>query len=434
MTNQLVHSLAGVIDRVLESSSRANDMQPTKYWWPLCVATYGTEEILEALDSLCAFRTTMWEKTAEFERRFALLEKRRHAVMVNSGSSADLLLALLMANPARPLFEPGDEVLVPAVTWPTQVWSIQMAGFHARLVDVDPATLNICPDALRRSIGPRTRAVFLVHVLGNPCPMDAVLSICREHGLIVVEDCCEALGSTWEGVPVGNFGIGAAFSFFFSHHLTTMEGGMVTTDDDEHADHLRILRAHGWTRNVSTTAQANRAPGIDSRYTFVNWGLNVRPTEIQASFGLRQLDRLPGFAARRTALATRFYEGISRIPCLSGPVVDDRASVQWMALPIMIDADAPFTRADLARHLEAEGVETRPIIAGNLARQPAARLFPGLASGPLRGADAVHDRGLYVGLSPMFQDSAIDRLIDVLASFVQRHSRCESSTPSINAV
>ncbi len=434
MTNKLVQSIAGVIDLVLESSSRANEMKPTKYWWPLSVATYGTEEILEALDSLCAFRTTMWEKTAEFERRFALLAQRRHAVMVNSGSSADLLLALMMANPERPLLQPQDEILVPAVTWPTQVWSIQMAGFHARLVDVDPATLNVCPDALRRSIGPRTRAVFLVHVLGNPCPMDAILRICREHGLILLEDCCEALGSTWEGVPVGNFGIGAAFSFFFSHHVTTMEGGMVTTDDDAHADHLRILRAHGWTRNLATAAQPDGAPGVDPRYTFVNWGLNVRPTEIQAGFGLRQLDRLPGFAARRTALAARFYEAISRTPFLSGPVVDERASVQWMALPIMIDADAPFTRSDLASYLESTGVETRPIIAGNLARQPAARLFPGLASGPLRGADAVHDRGLYVGLSPLFPDSALDRLVDVLTSFVQGHSRCASSTPSINAV
>ena len=434
MTNKLVQSIAGVIDLVLESSSRANEMKPTKYWWPLSVATYGTAEILEALDSLCSFRTTMWEKTVEFERRFALVQQRRHAAMVNSGSSADLLLALLMANPARPLLEPGDEVLVSAVTWPTQVWSLQMAGFQVRLVDVDPATLNICPEALRQSIGPRTRAVFLVHVLGNPCMMDAIMPICQEHGLTVVEDCCEALGSTWDGVPVGNFGIGAAFSFFFSHHMTTMEGGMVVTDDDEHADHLRILRAHGWTRNLPAAAQASFAPGIDPRYTFVNWGLNVRPTEIQAGFGLRQLDRLPGFAARRTALAARFYEAVSQMPWLSGPIVDDRATVQWMALPIIIQAGAPFTQADLAAHLESVGVETRPIIAGNLARQPAARLFPDLAPSPLPGADVVHDRGIYVGLSPMFHDSGLDRLISVLAGFAERDSRCESSTPSTNAV
>jgi CDP-6-deoxy-D-xylo-4-hexulose-3-dehydrase len=406
---------------LLEAHSRINEAKPVKYWYPLSMASYGVEEILEALDSMCSFRTSMWEKTAEFERSFAKYQNCSDAVMVNSGSSADLLLSFLLTGPPSPKLERGDEILIPAVTWPTQVWSPMMAGLKVRLVDIDPDTLNISLGDLEWKITPSSRAIFLVHLLGNPCDMGGILELARTHNLIVIEDCCEALGSEWNGVKVGNFGLGAAFSFFFSHHITTMEGGMITTNDPDLADRLRILRAHGWLRNVDPSRCPVSDDETDARYSFVNWGFNLRPTELQAGFGLQQLAKLPEFTERRGKLASRFFSYIDGSRFLSRPAVSASGRPIWMALPVLLKECAPFRRHDITAYLERSGVETRPIVAGNLTRQPAARLFEGLRAGSYPGADVVHDRGFYVGLSPFVEDAAMDRLIDCLDAFLGRY-------------
>lgn len=418
MNNQLLARLDGLIELILESSSRVNEAKPNKYWYPLSMASFGTAEILEALDSMCSFRTTMWEKTAKFESAFADWTGAAGAVMVNSGSSADLLLSFLLANPERPLVKPGATVLLPAVTWPTQIWSILMAGFKVRLVDVDPATLNISIDDLRRKMTPDVGAIFVVHLMGNPCRMQEVLEICSHHGAVLVEDCCEALGARWNGTHVGNFGIGGAFSFFFSHHITTMEGGMITISDPVLLDQVRVLRAHGWLRNVSEIPSSMTDLDIDPRYAFVNWGFNVRPTELQAGFGLRQLEKLPAFNARRDQLARRFFDWVDQSPWFSRPEVDTNAETSWMALPLLLNEQAPASRRQVTAFLESRGIETRPVVTGNVARQPAARLFPGLSQGPLPGADIVHKRGFYIGLSPFVTDASMDRLLETFEALL----------------
>jgi len=233
------------IDAIIKKGKLDNLSRPTRYWYPLSLPTYGTDEILEAVSSMCLFRTSMGEKTRQFERRFAEYQECAHALMVNSGSSADFLLGLLLTDPLSPLLNAGDEVIVPVVTWPTQIWSMMMSGLKVKLVDVDPTTLNVDLDDLERCISERTRAIFIVHLMGNPCQMDRILKLLQKNEIYLIEDCCEAMGATWNGTKVGNFGIGAAFSFFFSHHITTMEGGMVTVNDSNAAERLHILRAHG---------------------------------------------------------------------------------------------------------------------------------------------------------------------------------------------
>lgn len=413
-------ALVKILEELVVSASRKNLAKPQRYWYPLSQASYGTEEMAEAIDSMVSFRTSMWEKTAEFEQRFAAWQGAREAVMVNSGSSADLILSFLLAEPDRRLLQPGDEVLVPAVTWPTHAWSPMMAGFRVRLVDVDPATLNVSVEDLKRRIGPRTKALFLVHLMGNPCPMEQLLEVARERNLVVLEDCCEALGAEWNGRKVGSFGLGGTFSFFFSHHMTTMEGGMVVTNDAQASDRLRILRAHGWLRNTRHTKFDLEGRDVDPRYAFVGWGFNVRPTELQAGFGLHQLAKLPEFNLRRAALARRFFSFIGRSHWLSAPIVDEKATPSWMALPVLLHPEAPFTRAQLTDYLEGHGVETRPIVTGNLLRHPAAERFPDLADSPLPGADAVHARGFYIGLSPFVSDTEMDRLIEAFSAFLNR--------------
>lgn len=413
--------LTGVVELLLQSANRINEAKPRRYWYPLSLATYGAEEIVEVLDSLCSFRTTMWEKTLLFERRFAAYQGSSDCVMVNSGSSADLLLCSLLTNPLQPLLNKGDEILIPIVTWPTQIWSAMMAGLKVRFVDVNPDTLNIDIADLEAKITPATRAIFLVHVMGNPCPMDSILAIAKTHNLLILEDCCEALGAEWNGVKVGNFGVGGSFSFFFSHHITTMEGGMITCPDGKTADQLRILRAHGWLRNVDTVPYQITNEELDPRYAFVNWGFNVRPTDVQAGFGLPQLEKLPVFNRRREALAARFFSFIDQTPFLSRPQVDPLARPSWFALPLLLTSEAPFPRRELTTYLEEQGIETRPIIAGNLARHPVARLFKEFSETTYPGADVIHRRGFYVGLSPLQTDATMERLIVCFQQFLDRY-------------
>jgi CDP-6-deoxy-D-xylo-4-hexulose-3-dehydrase len=296
-----------------------------------------------------------------------------------------------------------------------------MAGLRVRFVDVDPRTLNIDFDDVERRITPATRALSLVHLMGNPCDMDRALGLAAKHDLVVVEDCCEALGSEWNGKKVGNFGFAAGFSFFFSHHMTTMEGGMITCQAPETADLARVLRAHGWLRNANVAWPAADDPDVDPRYTFVNWGFNVRPTELQAGFGLRQLEKLPAFNHRRQVLAERFFAYVDRTPCFRRPQVCESAKPAWFALPLVICGDAPFSRRDVVRYLEDSGVETRPIVAGNMARQPVARHFADFDAREYVGADLLHRNGFYVGLSPLHGIGHVDRLVECLSSFVARY-------------
>jgi CDP-6-deoxy-D-xylo-4-hexulose-3-dehydrase len=362
----------------------------------------------------------MWEKTAEFEQRFSTYQQCAGSVMVNSGSSADLLMAYLLTNPARPLAQSGDEVLIPVVTWPTHVWSAKMAGLKVRFVDVDPATLNLDLDDVENSIvSGRTRVLFPVHLMGNPCDMGRLMSLAAKHDLLVLEDCCEALGSEFDGRKVGNFGVAGSFSFFFSHHMCTMEGGMVSTNEPWAPEQLKILRAHGWLRNVDVSSYDLDSYDVDPRYAFCNWGFNLRPTELQAGFGLVQLEKLPGFNERRESLARRFFDFIDKSRALHRPTVAPRARPSWFALPLVIDRDAPFKRAEITRHLEQKGIETRPIVAGNLSRHPVSKLFPEFRERTFPGADQIHERGFYVGLSPMTTDRNMDDLINVFGDFLE---------------
>lgn len=421
MNNESSRKLSGVIELLLESSSRINEAKQQKYWYPLSMATYGVEEIIEAIDSMCSFRTTMWEKTREFEKRFAEYQGSAEAVMVNSGSSADLLLCFLLTNPRKPVLPKNSEILMPVVTWPTQIWSAMISGLNVRLVDVDPLTLNMDLEDLRRKITPQTKAIFLVHLMGNPCNMDRIQEIAKTHDLLILEDCCESLGSEWNGIKVGRFGFGGTFSFFFSHHMTTMEGGIVVCQDSATADELRILRAHGWLRNVNDSEKVFAEYPVDPRYAFVNWGFNVRPTEVQAAFGLRQLEKLEVFNQRREKLATRFFEFIDSTPLLLRPEVYASGRPSWFALPVLIADEAPFSRAEFSCYLENEGVETRPIVVGNIMRHPVASLFEEFKDNSFPGADTVHNHGFYLGLSPLITDGTMDRLLECLNHFLKRY-------------
>jgi CDP-6-deoxy-D-xylo-4-hexulose-3-dehydrase len=255
------------------------------------------------------------------------------------------------------------------------------------MVDVDPHTLCIDPASARAARGPRTRAVLAVHLLGQPADVDAF------DDLIVLEDACGAHGAVHRGRRVGGIGVAGAFSFFFSHHISTIEGGMIVTGDEALADAMRSLRAHGWVRErADRAAWAARCPEIDPRFLFVSAGYNLRPTEIAGAFGLVQAKRLPVWLARRRANHTAWCETLADLV----DVFPEAAGTEHagFAFPMLARDD----RAGLMAHLEANGIETRPISGSNLARQPAFERVPGArAPVPLPVADRVHTHGLFVG-------------------------------------
>jgi CDP-6-deoxy-D-xylo-4-hexulose-3-dehydrase len=411
---EVVSSVSAAVKESFQTASKH-----PKYWYPLATPTFGSDEILEALESMVSFKTTMWDKTRQFEEEFGQ-RYAAEAVMVNSGSSADLLLMFGMNKKSGGPLSDGDVVLVPAVTWPTQIWSIMMAGFIPRLVDVNPKTMNVDIEDLKSKISKDVKALFLVHLMGNPADMGAIQEICQVNDLYLLEDCCESIDAKYGDEFVGNFGVGASFSFFFSHHITTMEGGMILTKDPEFAHRMRLLRAHGWARHIATTEEIEM--GIDPRYTFVNWGFNVRPTELQAGFGIHQIRKLSEFNDLRNRNAAKLQEVFSKhAHHFSVMEVTKNSSCSWFAFPVLINKTAPFAREDLTAYFEKNGVETRPVVAGNMARQPGFKALIQDEVLGLPGADLIHETGFYIGIHPIDYQDEISKLEQILEEFLTRY-------------
>jgi len=385
---------------------------------PLSVPLYGADEVCAALEALLEQRVTMGARVREFERDFAEFIGSRHAIMVNSGSSANLLaLSVLASRSLSSGLRPGDEVIVPAVTWSTTLAPILQVGCVPVLVDIDEWTLNARIDQVREAISPATRAIFAVHLLGNPADMGLLAELAQERGIWLLEDTCESLGSAIGERRAGSFGDFGTFSFYFSHHITTIEGGMLVTDDDRLADLARSMRAHGWTRDLSNRAELEAAnPWIDPRFLFVNVGYNLRPTELQGAFGVVQLRRLDEFNERRRANAGYL---IAKLSDLSGELrfvtEQEGARSTWFGFTVVL-ADAQTRRA-LSGHLERRGIETRPIVAGNLAVQPAFRDNPHRIVGSLGNATQIAERGLFVGNHPNLSQGHLDHIVEAFRSF-----------------
>jgi CDP-6-deoxy-D-xylo-4-hexulose-3-dehydrase len=390
---------------------------------PLHVPSYGAEEVNEALDCLLSTRVTMGDKVRRFEALWAEYLGVREAVMVNSGSSANLVAAAALVNPAfpRPL-APGDEVIVPAVAWSTTYFPLVNVGLVPVLVDVDLDTFTIDPEAAAAAVGPRTRALMPVHLLGNACDMRALDALTARHGLVMIEDACEAHGARFEGKFVGTFGAMGMFSFYFSHHISTIEGGMLVTDDPALADLARTLRAHGWTRDVKRKPVIVNPP-IDERFLFVNLGYNLRPMELQGAFGLHQVAKLEPFIKARRDNVDFWNAGLRRhtrwLRECRGRDTRGSRSV-WFGYPITVRPEAPFSRDDLVRFLESRRIATRPIMAGNFCDQPAIGLFPHRIAGGLDRAEQVMRQSFFIGNHHAISDRDRAYVVECFDEFMAR--------------
>jgi len=398
-----------------------------KYKIPLSIPSFSWEEVTEAIDSLLSTRLTMGEKVKRFEDLFAKYIGSKEAIMVNSGSSANLIALSILSNPilGENAIKPCDEVIVPAVTWSTSIFPILNVGAIPVLVDVDVETFSIKDEDIERSITDKTRAIIPVHLLGFPCDMNKIMNIANKYKLYVIEDSCEAHGAEWNGKKVGTFGDIGTFSFFFSHHITTIEGGMIITNNEEYAELAKILRAHGWIRDIKRRDQvAKEYPEIDPRFLFINIGFNVRPTEIQGAFGIHQMKKLEAFIKIRRENAKYWNEELSKYSKYF-IIHDEKKNTRavWFGYPLTVKPTAPFKKKALTDYLESKGIETRPLVAGNMDEQPAMKLFRYRKIGNLPNSHLIMRNSFFIGNHHAISEEKREYFVNVIKSFVKEKAR-----------
>ncbi len=373
---------------------------PGKTRIPLTVPTYDSDEVEEAVDSLLSTWVTMGGKVKKFEEAFAKYNGSTYAVMVNSGSSANLLALSVLINPLlSDHIEKGNEIITPAVTWATTVYPIANVGCTPVLVDVDPKTFNINPEEVEKAISPKTQAIVPVHLLGGPCQIDKIKMIAEDHDLYFVEDACESTGAEIQSKKVGSFGDMGTFSFFISHHISTIEGGMIVTDNDELYEYLKAMRAFGWVRDLrDKNRYASENKGVDSRFLFLTDGYNVRPTEIQGAFGIHQIKKLDKFIETRRRNAAYWSKKLSPYSdLLILPEEQPGTKHVYFGYHLTVRPEAPFDREQLVNHLENKLIETRPIMAGNMAEQPVMKHLPHRIVGSLDNSRTIMRNSFFFG-------------------------------------
>ncbi|MFA6530341.1 MAG: aminotransferase class I/II-fold pyridoxal phosphate-dependent enzyme [Candidatus Micrarchaeia archaeon] len=345
---------------------------PGKSKVPLSYPSYGKEEVREAMDSILSGWVTMGKKVKLFEELYAKYIGMPSCVMVNSGSSANLLALSVLASPKlKNHVGRGDEIITPAVTWATSVSPISQIGAVPHLVDVDLETYNMNLEQVEKSITKKTKAIMAVHLLGNPCDMKLVMEIAERHGLYVIEDTCESHGAETSGRKCGSFGDFSTFSFFFAHHISTVEGGAVLTRNEELNEICRSMRAYGWIRDMANKEQYMPESRMDEKFTFAYPGYNFRPTDINAAFGIHQIKKIESFIEKRGKnaeyLAKRLAPYSDFLHLLA---IKPGTRCSWFGYPITLKPNAGFSRDELRNFLEARGIETRPIMTGDITRQP----------------------------------------------------------------
>lgn len=385
--------------------------------YPLATNTWNEEEV-EAIQSVIASgRYTMGPQVKAFEEAFAAHFGTRYAVMASSGSTANLLmLAALFYHPDFDL-EEGDEVIVPAVSWSTTYFPVHQLRLSLRFVDVDPHTFNLDPEQVEAAITPRTKAVLAVNLLGNNADLPKLREICDRRGLVLLEDNCESMGARINGKFAGAYGLMGTFSTFFSHHICTMEGGVVITDDEAAYHTMLSLRAHGWTREQPEHSHLQiDADPFEKQFRFILPGYNFRPIEMSGAIGLVQLRKLPDFVAERRANADRFRAQFGNAQNIR--LQSETGESSWFGFAMILEGPLASRRKDVVDALNSAGIESRPIIAGNFVRNPVISHLDHTIYGDLKNADEIDQCGLFVGNHHYPIAAEIEKLGETLRPFL----------------
>jgi len=368
----------------------------------------------------------------QFQESLAEYVGARAATFVNSGSSANLVALAALTSPklGPKHLKEGDEVVTVAAGFPTTVNPIIQHGLKPVFVDVEIGTYDAVEDQLREAIGPKTRAIMMAHTLGNPFNLDLVQELCKEHKLWLVEDSCDALGSTYRGQRTGSFGDTATVSFYPAHHITTGEGGAVFTKSPLVKRQVESFRDWGRDCYCETGQddtcgkrfewQLGDLPlGYDHKYTYSHIGYNLKATDMQAALGLSQLAKLDHFVARRKENFAYLYERLRDVEGLILPRATEHSDPAWFGFPLTLEPGFPVDREELMRFLDSQHVGTRLIFAGNLLRQPAYRNIEHRVVGDLRNSDIVMTRSFWLGVYPGLTEPMLDYIADTLIGYLR---------------
>ncbi len=372
-----------------------------KYIYPLLDQGLSPNDLNEGVKVLKSGKVTMGDRTQKFEDKFKKYLGSKHALMVNSGSSANLLATFASCNPLRKnKFKKGDEAIIQTLCWPTSLWPLVQCGLKIKFVDVNPQTLNVDAEDLIKNTTKKTRVILIINVLGLSSDIKKIRDFCLKKKIILIEDNCESLGAKFNNKFLGTFGDFGTFSFFYSHQITSGEGGMIICKDKKDFEILKSLRSHGWSREKET---AIKYPNLDPRYIFINSGFNLRPTDIQAAIGLNQFKRLKKFMRIRINNRNKIIKSLKNHKNWSEQFtfinVPKKISPSYMVFPIFLNKRLKKKKTDFINHIEAKGLETRPIISGSFVKQPSTKLFKlNPKNRKFPGADLVQELGFVIGL------------------------------------
>ena len=403
---------------------------------PVSGKVFASEDVQHLVDASLDFWLTTGRFARDFERDFAAWWGMKHCLLVNSGSSANLVALTALTSPqlGERRLRPGDEVITCAAGFPTTVAPILQNGLVPVFVDAHIPTYNAEPAALEAAVGPRTRAIMLAHTLGNPFDLDAVKALAEKHGLWLIEDCCDAVGAEYHGRKVGTFGDIATVSFYPAHHITMGEGGAVLTDNPRLKKLVESFRDWGrdcWCEpGVDNTCGkrfdwklGDLPHGYDHKYTYSHLGYNLKLTDMQAAVGLSQLQKLPLFIAQRRANYQHLKRALAPLAeFLELPEATPHSEPSWFGFPITLKENAPITRHALIQHLESRRIGTRLLFAGNLLRQPAFQGTRRRVIGDLAKADRIMDRSFWVGVYPGLSAPMLDFIVAEMRAALLREA------------
>ena len=394
-------SLSSELNRALAIKGKALSKKP----FPIKDSTFRSKDLIEGIKVILSRNVTMSKVTKKFEKTFSKKFKIPYSLMVNSGSSANLLAFQCLINPYRKKrLKKGDEILIPAICWSTSLWPIIQCGLKPVFVDVDKETLNINLEDLEKKITKRTKALMLVHVLGISTNMKKLMKLIKRKKIIVVEDSCESIGAKYNNKFLGTFGDFSTFSFYFSHQISSVEGGMICCKSKEDEDIIKSLRSHGWARDLSNQKKIERKFNkINKRFLFINSGFNLRPTDIQAAIGLSQFNSLNNFIKIRTNNRKKIIKKLKSDKRWTNQVVfinnEKNIKPSWLGFPMLLNQRYKYKRNQIFDKLEKLGIENRPIISGNFLKQPALIKYKlKQKSINFPNSNFIHEHGMFVGL------------------------------------
>ena len=383
--------------------------------YPLAYSTWGKEEVEAIQKVISTDMYTMGKHVKQFEQEFAELFGSENAVMVNSGSSANLLMLSLL----KWKYKLTGDIIVPVVGWATTYFPIAQNGFKINFVDVDPNTWNIDVNKIEQAITPNTCAIMPVNLLGNSCEYGRLIEICREHNLMLIEDNCESMGAKFHDKYCGTIGLAGSFSFFFSHHIQTMEGGMVLTDSRDDADYMRSMRAHGWVRDLPDNSPLYQKTGnaFNDNFIFATPGYNIRPLEMSGAIGTEQLKKWNNIMEVRMANKKLFFSLFGdKSWCRLQKEIGESS---WFTFGVVLDGELKGRRAEVIDALSKAGIQNRPLASRNFMKQPVMRDLDYIDNNNYEAADDIHDNGFFVGNGSQDITEGINKMYEIMSSFVK---------------